>query len=95
MSNTGNDNVKCRFVLFNFEARARIKDEYQLNGGEGECLMYGQARRERALPFNLRWDRSLWTGLIYQNHTAVQSIECVLMVIVTEFNYRLNNRART
>lgn len=95
MSNTGHDNIKCRFVLFNFEARASIKDEYQLNGGEGECLMYSQARHERALPFNLRRDRSLWTGLIYQNHTAVQSIECVLMAIVTEFNYRLNNRVRT
>lgn len=94
MSNTGQDNIKCRFVLFNFEVRAYIKDEYQLNSGEGECLMYGQARRERALPFNLRRDRSLWTGLIYQNHTAARSIECVLMAIVTEFNY-LNNRART
>lgn len=37
---------------------------------------------------------SLWTGLIYQNHTAMQSIEYVLMVIVTEFNYRFNNRVR-
>lgn len=40
------------------EARTRIKDEYQLNGGKGECLMYGRARREHALPFNLRRDRS-------------------------------------
>lgn len=74
MSDTRRDNIKCRFVLFNFEAR--IKDEYQLNGGEwGMFNVPGQARRERALPFNLRRDRSLWTGLIYQNHTAAAAID--------------------